>query len=188
MHLLAIHRAEMHMWLALHAYRQAQPQQYPLIIEQAQEAYRVLRRWIQGTPMESAQVKESPKQVRAARRAKGKTASLRAVAAATRKSKASTVAPTTPKRTHSKFAATHSLRCLQHVPTSEPDLSQESGSPAKIKTEKDLALMRKSSRRIVSLLSTATFLGLCDCDLTFTFSFRYDHPPRRLHWARYPQT
>jgi hypothetical protein len=112
--------------------------------------------------METAQVKESPKQVRAARKGKGKTASVRAVAAATRKPKASRVAPTTPKRQRSKYATTSSFRCLQLVPTSESDLSQESGSPAKFKTEKDVALMRKSSRRIVSLLSTATFLGLCD--------------------------
>jgi hypothetical protein len=173
------------MWLALHAHRQVHPQQYPLIIKQAQEAYRVLRRWIHGIPMETAQVKEYPKQVRAARKGKGKTASVRAVAAATRKPKASRVAPTTPKRPRSKYATTSSLRCLQLVPTSESDLSQESGSPAKFKTEKDVAVMRKSSRRIVSLLSTATFLGLCD--LAFTFSFRHDHPPRRLHWARYPQ-
>jgi len=173
------------MWLALYAHRQAHPQQYPLIIKQAQEAYRVLRRWIQGTPMETAQVRESPKQVRAARRAKGKTASVRALAAATRKSKASRVVPTTPKRQCSKFATTNSLRCLQLVPNSEPDLSHESGSPAKCKTEKDVALIRKSSRRIVSLLSIATSLGLCD--LTFTFSFRHDHPPRRLHRAHYPQ-
>jgi hypothetical protein len=135
--------------------------------------------------METAQVKEYPKQVRAARKGKGKTASVRAVAAATRKPKASRVVPTTPKRPRSKYATTNSLHCLQLVPTSESDLSPESGSPAKFKTEKDVALMRKSSRRIVSLLSTATFLELCD--LTFTFSFRHDHPPRRLHWTRYSQ-
>jgi hypothetical protein len=174
------------MWLALHAHRQAQPQQYPLIIKEAQEAYRVLRKWLQGTPMETAQAKESPKQVRAARKGKGKTASVRAVAAATRKPKASRVAPTTPKRPRSTYVTTISFRCLQLVPTLESDPSQESGSPAKFKTEKDVALMWKSSRRIVSLLSTVTFLGLCD--LTFTFSSRPDHPPRRLHWARYPQT
>jgi hypothetical protein len=131
-------------------------------------------------------VKESPKQVRAARKGKGKTASVRAVAAATRKPKATRVAPTTPKRPCSKFATTNSLRCFQLVPTSESDPSQESGSPAKFKTGKDIALMQKSSRRIVSLLSTATFLGLCD--LRFSFSFRHDYPPCRLHWARYPQT
>jgi hypothetical protein len=174
------------MWLALHAHRQAHPQQYPLIIKQAQEAYGVLSRWIQGTPMETAHVKESPKQVRAARKGKGKTASVRAVAAATRKPKASRVAPTTPKRTRSKYATTYSLCPLQPVSTSESDPSQESGSPAKFKTKKDVSLMRKSSRRIVSLLSTVAFLGLCD--LTFTFSFRHDHPPRRLHWTPYPQT
>lgn len=175
------------MWLALHAHRQAHPQQYPLIIKEAREAYRVLRMWIQGTPMETAQVKESPKQVRAARKGKGKTASVRAVAAATRKPKASrVVAPVTPKRSRSKYATTNSLRFLQLVPTSESDLFQESGPPAKLKSEKDVALMRKSSRRILSLLSTATFPGLCDSK--FTFSFRPDHPPRRLYWARYPQT
>lgn len=155
------------MWLALHAHRQAHPQQYPLIIKEAQEAYRVLRMWIQGTPMETAQVKESPKQVRAARKGKGKTASVRAVAAATRKPKASrVVAPVTPKRPRSKYATTNFLRFLQLVPTTESDPSQESGSPAKFKTKKDVALMRNSSRRILSLLSTATFLGLCDLTVT----------------------
>ena len=146
------------MWLALHAHRQAHPKQYPLIVKQAEEAYRVLRRWIQGTPMETAHVKEYPKQVRAARKGKGKTASVRAVAAATRKPKASRVAPTTPKRPRSKYATTKSLRCFQFVPASESDPSQESGSPAKFKTEKDVAFTRKSSRRIVSLLSKATFI------------------------------
>ncbi len=95
------------MWLALHAHRQVHPQQYPLIIKQAQEAYHVLRRWIQGTPKETAHVKESPKQVRAARKAKGKTASVRAIAAAARKPKASKVVPTTPKRPRSEYATTN---------------------------------------------------------------------------------
>jgi hypothetical protein len=148
------------MWLALHAHRQAHPQQYSLIIKQAQEAYRVLRRWIQGTPIEAAQAKESPKQIRAARKGKGKTASVRAVVAATRKSKASRVAPTTPKRPRSKYPTTNSLRRLQLVPTSESDPFQNSGSPAKLKTERDVALMRKSSRRIVSLLSTPLLLDI----------------------------
>jgi len=110
----------------------------------------------------TAQVKESPKQVRAARKGKGKTASVRAITAATRKPKASRVAPTTPKHPRSKYTTTNSLRCLQLVPPSESDLIQEFGSPAKFKTEKDVALMRKYSRRLLSLLSTATFLGLCD--------------------------
>lgn len=111
-HLVALYRAEMHMWIALHKYRQALPQQYPLIIQHAQDAYRVLRGWIYGAPRETAQVKESPKQVRTARKAKGKTASVRAVVAATRKPKASKAAPTTPKRPRSKYATTDSLRCL----------------------------------------------------------------------------
>lgn len=109
--------------------------------------------------METTQVKESPKQVRAARKVKGKTASLRAVAAATRKPKASRVAPTTPKRPRSKFATTDSLRCLQLVPTSGSNPSQESGSPSKFKIKNDVSLMQHSSRRIVSLLSAATFIG-----------------------------
>jgi hypothetical protein len=58
--------------------------------------------------METAQVKESPKQVRTARKAKGKTASVRAVVAATRKPKASKVAPSTPKRPRSEYANTDS--------------------------------------------------------------------------------
>jgi hypothetical protein len=149
------------MWLALHKYRQVLPQEYPLIIRHAQDACRVLRRWIYGTPVETAQVKELPKQVRNARKAKGKTASVRAVAAATRKPQASKVAPTTPKRPRSEYATTNSLRCLQIVPSSGSDPSQEAGSPAKSKVEKDVALIRKSSRRIVSLMSTPTFLGLC---------------------------
>jgi hypothetical protein len=62
--------------------------------------------------METPKVMESPKQVRAARKGKGKTASVRAVAAATRKPKASRVAPTTPKRPRSKYETTNFLRCL----------------------------------------------------------------------------
>jgi hypothetical protein len=119
------------MWLALHAHR-AHPQQYPLIIKQAQEACRVLRRWMQGTPMETAQVKESPKQVRAARKGKGKTASVRAVAAATRKPKASRVAPTTPKRPRSKYATTIlfvvSNLCLLQSPTHLKSLDRSPSS------------------------------------------------------------
>jgi hypothetical protein len=106
-------------------------------------------------------VKESPKQVRTTRKAKGKTATVRAVAEATRKPKASKVAPTTPKRSRSEYETTNSLRCLQIVSTSGSDPSQEAGSLAKSKVEKDVVLIRKSSRRIVSLMSTPTFLGLC---------------------------
>ena len=112
-HLLALHKAEMHMWLALHAHRQVHPQQYTLITQHAQEACRILKRWIPGTPVETAKPKESPKQVRAARKAKGKTASTRAVAAATRKPKASKVVPVTPKRPHGKYATRNSFRCHQ---------------------------------------------------------------------------
>ena len=112
------------MWLALHAHRQVHPQQYPLVIKQAQEAHHVLKGWIQGTVTEIAQVKESPKQVRAARKAKGKTASVRAVAAATHKPKASKVAPTTPKRPRSKYATTNSLYCLQLVSFRVRSISQ----------------------------------------------------------------
>jgi hypothetical protein len=156
-----MYEAEMHMWLALHKYRQVPPPQYPLIIQHARDAYRVLKGWIHGTPRETTQVKESPKQVRTARKAKGKTASLRAVVAATRKPKASKAAPTTPKRPRSKYATTNSLRCLQLVHTSGSDPSQETRSPATSKAEKDVAIMRKSSRRIVSLMSAPYFLGLC---------------------------
>jgi hypothetical protein len=94
----------MYMWLALHAYRQAHLQQYAMIIQHAQKACDILRTWIHGNSVEIADAKESPKQVKAARKAKGKTASTRAVAAATGRStaKASKSIPTTPKRPGSR--------------------------------------------------------------------------------------
>lgn len=97
------------MWLALHAHRQVHPQQYTLIIQHIEETCRVLRRWIHGASVKPAESKESPQQVRTTRKAKGKTASVRAVAATTRKPKASKVVPTTPKRRRSKFVTLNSF-------------------------------------------------------------------------------
>ena len=97
------------MWLALHAHRQVHPQQYTLIIQHIEETCRVLRRWIHGTSVKTIESKEPPQQVRTARKAKGKTASVRAVVAATRKPKASKVIPTTPKRPRSKFVTLNSF-------------------------------------------------------------------------------
>ncbi|KAI9509013.1 peptidase family C50-domain-containing protein [Russula earlei] len=141
-HLLNLHRAEMHMWLALHAHRHVHPQQYTLITQHSQEVCRTLRMWIQGTPGRTPEVKESPKQVRAARKAKGKTATVRAVAAATHKPKTSKVAPTTPKRTRSKHPIPNSLPIVSN--------SHASQSPT---PEKAVALTGKTSRRILSLIN-----------------------------------
>jgi len=157
----------MHMWLALHAHRQVHPQQYTLIIRHAQEACRVLKGWIQGTGVESAEAKESPKQVRtAARKVKGKTATVRAVAAATRKPKApkaSKVIPITPKRPRSTYV-TPSFPChFQFVAATGSDPSQEVESQPVLRVEKDVTLMRKASRRIASLMSMQTSLGLRSC-------------------------
>ena len=110
----------MHMWLALHAHRRVHPQQYTLIIQHAQETCRILRRWIHGTPVKNAESKGSPHQVRTVRKAKGKTASVRAVAAATRKPKASKVAPTTPKRPRSKFVTLNSFDVSNLRPLQSP--------------------------------------------------------------------
>ena len=156
----------MHMWLALHAHRQIHPQQYTLIIRHAQEACRVLKGWIQGTPVESVGSKESPKQVRTVRKAKGKTASVRAVAAATRKPKApkaSKVVPTTPKRPRGKYVTPSSLYHFQPCAAAGSDPSRMVESQAVLGTEKDVTLMRKFSRRIVSLMSMQTPLGLRSC-------------------------
>jgi hypothetical protein len=97
------------MWLALHAHRQVHPQQYTLIIQHIEETCRVLGRWIHGTSVKTAESNEPPQQVRTARKAKGKTASVRAVAAATRKPKAAKVVPTTPKRPRSKYVTLNSF-------------------------------------------------------------------------------
>jgi separase len=101
-HLRALHSAEMHMWLALHAHRRAHPQQFTVITHHAHEACRILRTWIHGNPAGNAEAKSSIKQVGAARKAKGKTASARAVASATRRPKASKL-PTTPKRPRGRY-------------------------------------------------------------------------------------
>ena len=152
----------MHMWLALHVHRQVHCQQYTLIVQHAQEACRVLKRWIQGTSVETAEPKASPKQVRTARKAKGKTASVRAVAAATRKPNAPKVVPTTPKRAHSMYAAPTSRRFqLALAPGSDP--SQGAESQAVLRVEKDVTLLRKTSRRIVALLSMYAFHRLRSC-------------------------
>jgi separase len=132
-HLLVLHRAEMHMWLALHAHRQVHPQQCTLIAQHAREACRVLGLWVHGTPERTAEAKGSPKQVRASRRAKGKTASVRAVAAATRKPKASKAVPTTPKRPRSEYETLNSLRCFRLTRLSGSQSSRVAESPAVLK-------------------------------------------------------
>lgn len=156
----------MHMWLALHAHRQVHPEQYTLIIRHAQEACRVLKGWIQGTSVESAEAKKSPKQVRTARKVKGKTATVRAIAAATRipkAPKASKVVPTTPKRPRGKYV-TPSFPChFRFAAATGSDPSQEVESQPVLRVEKDVTLMRKASRRIVSLMSMQTSPGLCSC-------------------------
>jgi hypothetical protein len=156
----------MHMWLALHAHRRVHPQQYTLIIRHAQEACRVLKGWIQGTSVESAKAKESPRQVRTARKEKGKTATVRAIAAATRKAKApktSKVVPITPKRPRSKYV-TPSFPChFQFIAATGSDPSREVESQPVLGVEKDVTLMRKASRRIVALMSMQTSLGLRSC-------------------------
>ena len=96
-HLRALYSAEMHMWLALHAHRQVHPQQFTVVTHRAQEACRILKSWVHGKATENTEVKSSVKQVSAARKARGKTASARAVASATRRPKASKL-PSTPKR------------------------------------------------------------------------------------------
>src|SRR6266702_2234485 len=102
-HLRALHSAEMHMWLALHAHRQVHPQQFTVITHRAQEACRILRTWIHGNTAENAEAKSSIKQVSAARKARGKTASARAVASATRRPKVSKLPPTTHKRPRGRY-------------------------------------------------------------------------------------
>ena len=103
-HLRALHSAEMHMWLALHAHRQAHPQQFTVITHRAQEACRILRTWIQGVTAENVEAKTAIKQASAARKARGKTASARAVASATRRPKAkASKLPTTPKRPRGRY-------------------------------------------------------------------------------------
>ena len=102
-HLRALHSAEMHMWLALHAHRQVHPQQYTVITHRVQQACRILRTWIYENNVENAEAKSSMKQVSAARKARGKTASARAVASAARRPKASKLPPTTPKRLRGRY-------------------------------------------------------------------------------------
>ena len=148
------------MWLALHAHRQVHPQQYTLIIQHIEEACRVLRRWIHGTSVKTAESKEPPQQVRTARKAKGKTASVRAVAAATRKPKTAKVVPTTPKRTRSKFVILHSFVFSNLCRLPESDPSQD---PAVLRVERDVTPIPKSSRRIVSLLSMHASMELRSC-------------------------
>jgi len=184
-HLLVLYRAEMHMWLALHAHRQVHPQQCTLIVQHAREACRILGLWIYGTPERTAETKDSPKQVRAARKAKGKTASVRAVAAATRRPKASKAVPTTPKRPRSKYGTLSPLRCFQLTRLSGTHPTRVAESPTVLRTGKDIALARKTCRRIVSLLSMPT-LPRALFPLTFT-SFRRDHPSRGFYWPSNPQ-
>ncbi|KAH9026737.1 peptidase family C50-domain-containing protein [Lactarius pseudohatsudake] len=135
LHLRALHSAEMHMWLALHAHRQVHPQQFTVISHHVQEACRILGTWIHGNTAGNAEAKSSIKQVSAARKARGKTASARAVASTTRRSKASKLPPATPKR-----------RRGSHV-------SQTEDSPAKMKAKEDLILTHENSRRLISLMN-----------------------------------
>jgi hypothetical protein len=102
-HLRALHSAEMYMWLALHAHRQVHPQQFSVITHRVQEACRTLKTWIYENIAENAEAKSSMKQVSAARKARGKTASARAVASATRRPKASKLPPATPKRPRGRY-------------------------------------------------------------------------------------
>lgn len=101
-HLRALYSAEMHMWLALHAHRQVHPQQFTVVTHRAQEACRILKAWVHGNATENAEAKSSVKQVSAARKARGKTASARAVASTTRRTKASKL-PSTPKRPRGRY-------------------------------------------------------------------------------------
>ncbi|KAH8987879.1 peptidase family C50-domain-containing protein [Lactarius akahatsu] len=105
------------------------------VIHHVQEACRVLRTWIHGNTAGNAEAKSSIRQVSAARKARGKTASARAVASTTRRSKASKLPPTTPKR-----------RRGSHV-------SQTEESPAKMKAKEDLILTHMNSRRLISLMN-----------------------------------
>jgi hypothetical protein len=153
------------MWLALHAYRQVHVQSHTIIIQHAQEACRILTTWINGNSMEIAEVKESPKQVRAARKTMGKTASIRAVAAATRKSKAkgSKPSPATPKRPQSMYPnSTLSVVSNLRMPSAS-DLSRQGVLPVTPKAKTDSAATRKNSRRIVPLMSMPAFLKLRYC-------------------------
>ncbi|KAH9171315.1 peptidase family C50-domain-containing protein [Lactarius sanguifluus] len=135
LHLRGLHSAEMHMWLALHAHRQVHPQQFTVITHHVQEACRILRTWIHGNTAGNAEAKSSIKQVSAARKARGKTASARAVASTTRRSKTLKLPPATPKR-----------RRGSHV-------SQTEESPAKMNAKEDLILTHKNSRRLISLMN-----------------------------------
>ncbi|KAI0298727.1 peptidase family C50-domain-containing protein [Multifurca ochricompacta] len=139
-HLRALHSAEMHLWLALHAHREVHPQQSTVIIQHARETCRILRTWIHGKPTETAEVKQSPHQVSVARKARGKTASARAVAATTRRPKTSKLIPATPKRTR------------------KSDVLLKAKSPAVSKAEVDVMLTRKSTRRLISLINMVTHL------------------------------
>lgn len=138
-HLRALHSAEMHMWLALHAHRQVHPQQFTVVTHRAQEACRILKTWVHGKATGNAEAKSSIKQASAARKARGKTASARAVASATRRPKASKL-PSTPKRPRGS-----------HV-------SQTAESLVKMKAKEDLTLTHKNSRRLISLMNMVIHL------------------------------
>jgi hypothetical protein len=151
MHLRALHSAEMHMWLALHAHRQVHPQQFTVVTHRAQEACRILRTWIHGNPTENAETKNSIKQVSAARKARGKTASARAVASATRRPKASKL-PSTPKRPRGKYLDS-TFVFMSPTTVLGSHVSQTAESPAKLKAKEDVSLTHKNSRRLISLMS-----------------------------------
>lgn len=185
-HLLALHRAEMHMWLALHAHRQVHPQQYTLIIQHIEETCRILRRWIHGTSVKTAESKGPPQQVRTARKAKGKTASVRAVAAATRKPKAAKAVPTTPKRPRSKFVTLNSfvvsnLRLPPRVRSvSRGWISSRTQGRERRHTHAEIVSPDRITSEYVRF-HRASFL------LNSPSPLRHGHPSRRVHRPRYPQ-
>ena len=145
------------MWLALHAHRQVHPQQFTVITHRVQEACRILRTWISKNSAENAEAKNPVKQVSAARKARGKTASARAVASATRRPKTSKAPPTTPKRPRGKYF--HStLVIISNESVLGSHASQTAASPAKLKAKEDLVLSHKNSRRLISLMSTLSLL------------------------------
>jgi hypothetical protein len=150
-HLRALHSAEMHMWLALHAHRQVHPQQFTVVTHRAQEACRILKTWVHGKATGNAEAKSSIKQASAARKARGKTASARAVASATRRPKASKL-PSTPKRPRGRHLHL-TLVFISLTSVLGSHVSQTAESLVKMKAKEDLTLTHKNSRRLISLMS-----------------------------------
>ncbi|KAI0266095.1 peptidase family C50-domain-containing protein [Gloeopeniophorella convolvens] len=143
-HLQALHSAEMHVWLALYAHRRGHQQQSTLIVQHAQEAYWILRSWVRSKNAETIEVvgaKKSVKQVGAARKAKGRTATARAVTATTRKPRTTKAAPVTPRRPQQS----------EMVQAPEPPPNGKAGGNG--------LLTLKDSRRLVTLLNMAIHLA-----------------------------